>query len=239
MNALLDNQHILIIGGTSGIGLSTARLACEQGAEVTVTGRSQERIEAAKKEVPNLRAIQLDATDQQGTIDLIASHQHVDHLFLTVGQLAIDDGLKTEIDDFYPAMETRFMAAVNAIKSVTPKIRRTGSITLMSGTAGLRPLPGASVASASCGAIDALARGLAVDLAPIRVNSIQPGYVDTPLLDSLLGEQKEAILQEATKGIPVGRIGKPEEIAHAVLFLMTNEYVSGINLVVDGGALVK
>ena len=239
MDLSLDNQHVLIVGGTSGIGLSTARMALARGAEVTVTGRSRERIEAAKLEINGLNAIQLDATDQQGTGALIANFRHLDHLFVTVGEIAIDAGLKTEISDFYPAMETRLLAAVNAIKGASPKIRPSGSITLMSGTAGLRPLPGASIASASCGAIDALARGLAVDLAPVRVNSIQPGYVDTPLLDSLLGKEKESILQEATKGIPVGRVGTPEDIAHAVLFMMTNEYVSGINLVVDGGALVK
>ena len=113
-----------------------------------------------------------------------------------------------------------------------------GSITFMSGTAGRRPLPGAAVASASCGAVDAFARALALDLAPIRVNTITPGYVDTPLFDDILGAARDQVLADAAARLPVGRIGQPEDIAHAVLFLMQNGYVTGINLVVDGGGLL-
>ncbi|MGB1880635.1 MAG: SDR family oxidoreductase, partial [Gammaproteobacteria bacterium] len=94
------------------------------------------------------------------------------------------------------------------------------------------------VASASCGAVDALARALALDLAPIRVNTIAPGYVDTPLFDGLLGDQRDSVLAAAAERLPVKRIGQPEDIADAVLFLMRNGYVNGINLVVDGGGLL-
>jgi NAD(P)-dependent dehydrogenase (short-subunit alcohol dehydrogenase family) len=108
----------------------------------------------------------------------------------------------------------------------------------MSGTAARRPLPGASVATASCAAVDGLARALALDLAPIRVNTIQPGYTDTPLFDGIFGAQRDEILAAAGAKLPVGRIGRPEEIADAVLFLMKNGYVTGINLAVDGGGVL-
>ena len=99
-------------------------------------------------------------------------------------------------------------------------------------------MSGVAVASASCGAVDAFARALALDLAPIRVNSITPGYVDTPLFDELLGDQRETVLANVAASLPVKRIGQPEEIAHAVLFLMQNGYVTGISLPVDGGCLL-
>ncbi len=114
----------------------------------------------------------------------------------------------------------------------------TGSITFMSGTAACRPIAGASVASASCGAVDAFARALAVDLAPIRVNTIQPGFVDTPLLAGVLGAQRADVLAATAARLPVRRVGKPEDIADAVLFLMKNGYVNGITLTVDGGGLL-
>jgi NAD(P)-dependent dehydrogenase (short-subunit alcohol dehydrogenase family) len=108
----------------------------------------------------------------------------------------------------------------------------------MSGTAARRPLRGAAVATASCGAVEAFARALAIDLAPIRVNTLQPGYVDTPMLDELLGEARASIKAEAGARLPVKRIGRPEELADAVLFLMKNGYVNGITLTVDGGGLL-
>ena len=108
----------------------------------------------------------------------------------------------------------------------------------MSGIAATRPLAGLSVASASCGAVEAFARALAVDLAPIRVNTIQPGFVDTPLLDEVLGAQRAQIVAAVASRLPVRRIGQPEEIADAVLFLMKNGYVTGITLTIDGGGLL-
>jgi NAD(P)-dependent dehydrogenase (short-subunit alcohol dehydrogenase family) len=135
-------------------------------------------------------------------------------------------------------MDTRFWGALYAAKYGAPKMNGSGSITFMSGTAAQRPIGGMSVASASCGAVEAFARALAVDLAPIRVNTIQPGFVDTPLLDEFLGAQRAEILAAAAARLPVRRIGQPEDIADAVLFLMKNGYVTGITLTIDGGGLL-
>ena len=159
-------------------------------------------------------------------------------MFITAGTLVLDAKLAPDTSTLAPAMDMRFWGALYAAKYAAPKIRPGGSITFMSGTASRRPLPGASVATASCGAVDAFARGLALDLAPIRVNTIQPGYVDTPLFDGIFGAQRDEILAAAGAKLPVGRIGRPDEIAQAVLFLMKNGYVTGINLVVDGGGLL-
>lgn len=239
MSRSLKSCSVIIIGGTSGIGLATAAAAAAEGAHVTVTGRDPARLAAARAQLGDgVEAVQLDAEDEAGTRKLLENMGSIDHVFITVGSLMLDAKLEPDTAAMRPALDTRFWAALYAAKYAARQMRGAGSITFMSGTAGRRPLPGASVASASCGAIDAFARALALDLAPIRVNSITPGYVDTPLFDALLGEQRDAVLAKAAASLPVKRIGRPEEIADAVLFLMKNGYVNGVNLAVDGGGLL-
>ncbi len=233
------NTTIVVLGGTSGIGLATALAAQSQGARVVVTGRSAKRLDAARALLgANAEAVELDAADEAGTRALFDRLGALDHVFITAGQLVLDAKLAPETSALHAAIDVRFWGAVYAAKYSAPRIRAGGSITFMSGTAGRRSLPGASVATASCGAVDAFARALALDLAPIRVNTIQPGYVDTPLFDDIFGAQRDDMLAAAGAKLPVGRIGRAEEIADAVLFLMRNGYVTGTNLVVDGGGLL-
>ncbi len=235
----LQQSTVVILGGSSGIGLATAQAAQAQGANVIITGRSTERLARAQASLGGTaRTAVLDANDEAGTRDFFAGIGELDHVFITAGELVLDGKLAPATDKMRPALDTRFWGAIHAAKYAAPGIRAGGSITFMSGTASRRPLPGASVATASCGAVDALARALALDLAPIRVNSIQPGYTDTPLFDGFFGAQRDEILAAAGAKLPVGRIGRPEEIADAVLFLMKNGFVTGINLAVDGGGLL-
>jgi NAD(P)-dependent dehydrogenase (short-subunit alcohol dehydrogenase family) len=176
--------------------------------------------------------------DESGTRALFEELDRVDHVFITAGIVVPDSGLEADSASLRPALDTRFWGAFAAAKYGADKMRGGGAITFMSRTTARRPLKGAAVATASCGAVEAFARALAVDLAPTRVNTIQPGYVDTPMLDELLGEARNAIKAEAGAHLPVKRIGRPEEIADAVLFLMKNGYVNGITLTVDGGGLL-
>lgn len=238
MSTPLSNRQVVILGGTSGIGLATAQAALREGAQVVVTGRSPERLEDAQKTLGDrAQCHALDATDEAGTKALLASLSTIDHLFITAGTLVPDPKLAGETGAFRPSLDMRFWGAVYAAKHAAPQMR-DGSITFMSGTAGMRPLPGASIGSASTAAVEGLARALAVDLAPIRVNCIRPGFVDTPMLDGVLGEEKDAILKSFAAKLPVGRIGSAEELADAVLFLMKNGFVTGIALTVDGGGLL-
>ena len=236
----LHGSTIVILGGSSGIGLATARAAQAARANVVITGRSEGRLANARAVLgAGCDARAVDAGDEAATRALFESLPAVDHVFITAGTLVLDAKLAPAREALQPAMDVRFWGAVHAAKYAAPRMRAGGSLVFMSGTAARRPLPGASVATASCGAVDALARALALDLAPLRVNSIQPGYVDTPLFDGLFGAERDNILNAAGARLPVGRIGKPEEIADAVLFLMGNGYVTGINLVVDGGGLLS
>ena len=232
----LKNSLVVILGGSTGIGLATARAAKTEGAQVIVTGRSPEKLQRAQAELgSDARTVVLDVADEEGTRSFFQGLARVDHVFITAGTLIADRKLAPDSDTLRPAMDTRFWGALYAAKYAAPKIAAGGSITFMSGVAAWRPLEGAAVASASCGAVEAFARALALDLAPIRVNTIEPGFVDTPLLDSLLGAKKGEILAAAAARLPVKRIGTAEDVADAVLFLMRNGYVTGITLTIDGG----
>ena len=235
----LKNTTVVILGGSSGIGLATAKAAQAEGARVIIAGRSAQRLQTARAELGSAaRTVVLDVADETGTQAFFQELDRLDHLFITAGTLIKDSQLVPESVVLRPAMDTRFWGALYAAKYGAPKLNGSGSITFMSGTAARRPLAGISVASASCGAVEAFARALAVDLAPIRVNTIQPGFVDTPLLDDVLGAQRTEILAAAAARLPVRRIGRPEEVADAVLFLMKNGYVTGITLTIDGGGLL-
>lgn len=234
----LENTTVVILGGSSGIGLATAKAANSEGARVVITGRSPERLQAAKASLGgDVKIVALDVVDQAGTRALFTELERVDHVFITAGSVLFDPKLAAELDSVRPALDTRFWGAFNAAKFAAAKIGAGGSITFMSGAAAIRPIRGASVATASCAAVEAFARALALDLAPIRVNAIQPGLIDTPFLDTL-GDRRNAFIAEYSKRLPVGRPGRPEEVAEAVLFLMKNGFVTGITLTIDGGGVL-
>jgi NAD(P)-dependent dehydrogenase (short-subunit alcohol dehydrogenase family) len=234
----LKDKTVVILGGSSGIGLATAGAALAEGAKIIITGRSRDRLEAARTTLEaDVRTVALDVADEAGTQSLFAGLEHVDHVLITAGMIAFDSKLAPDSATLRPAMDMRFWGALYAAKYAAGRMGAGGSITFMSGTAAVRPLPGASVSTASCGAIEAFARALAIDLEPIRVNTIQPGLVETPFLD-ILGERREAMIEEYSRRLPVRRAGRPEEIADAILFLMKNAFVTGITLTVDGGGLL-
>lgn len=238
MAGQLNGKTIVVLGGSSGIGLATAAAAQAEGAEVIITGRNAARLAKAREVLGQVKCGQFDAAHETPMREFFESIPHVDHVFSTAGTLVHDAKLTPARGELRPAMGVRFWAALYACKYGAPKIRTGGSLVFMSGTAARRPLAGAAVASASCGAVESFMRAMALDLAPVRVNVIQPGYVDTPLFDALLGDQRDAVLAAAGAKLPVGRVGRAEEIADAVLFLMRNGYVNGTCLTVDGGGLL-
>src|SRR6516164_8242024 len=234
----LTSTTVVILGGSSGIGLATAKAALAEGARVIITGRSSERLRAANAILGNeAKTVALDVMDEGGTRALFTDLERVDHVFITAGAVVFDPKLASGLESVRPALDTRFWGAFYAAKFAATKMGAGGSITFMSGAAAIRPIRGAAVATASCAAVEAFARALAVDLAPIRVNAIQPGLIDTPFLDTL-GERRIAFMAEYSKRLPVGRPGRPEEVADAVLFLMRNGFVTGITLTIDGGGVL-
>jgi NAD(P)-dependent dehydrogenase (short-subunit alcohol dehydrogenase family) len=240
----LEGKHLVIVGGSSGIGLETARLALAEGASVTIAGRSEDRLRRAVEGMGTsqvggpaggrVRPVVADVTDESSIRALFEGEPRVDHLFLPAGELRPGDGdvLGADLHGLRSVLETRLLGVVNVVRQARPKMAG-GSITLMSGLYATRPAPGGAFGAAAVAGVEGMTRALALDLAPTRVNAVAPGLIDTPLWNAF-GAQREAILAQGA-ALPVGRIGRPEEVAEAVLFLMSNGFVTGTVLAIDGG----
>ena len=231
----LEGERVVVVGGSSGIGLETARLALAAGASVTIAGRSEDRLRRAAADLGGaVRSVVADVTDDGSVKALFDGETRVDHVFLPAGELKPGGGdvLGADLSALRSILESRLLGVIHVVRRARPKMA-AGSITLMSGLYANRPAPGAALGAAAVAAIDGMTRALALDLAPIRVNAVAPGLIDTPLWDSF-GPQREAILAQAT-ALPVGRIGRPDEVAAAVLLLMSNGFITGTVLAIDGG----
>ncbi|MFK0280505.1 SDR family oxidoreductase [Streptomyces sp. NPDC090499] len=233
----LQGQRVVVIGGTSGIGLAVAEGAAREGARVVVASRRQESIDAALKTLPEDAEGQvLDATDEDAVRAFFARIGAYDHLVYTAGDSILLETLaQTEISTARTFLDTRLWGAYAAVKYGSGSIRPGGSVVLTTGTAGRRPLPGSSVASALCGAMESLTRALAVELAPVRVNVVSPGVVRTELWRGLPETVREELYRSSAESLPVGRMGEPADVAEAYLYLMRGGYSTGSVVVVDGG----
>jgi NAD(P)-dependent dehydrogenase (short-subunit alcohol dehydrogenase family) len=233
--SVLGGTDVVVIGGTSGIGLATAAMAQGCGARVTVVGRDRQRLDAALEQLAgDARGAALDVADESAVRELCESFDHIDHVAFLAGTRA--DGRVATLD---PAasrspMEDRFWGALYVCKHAAPRMT-DGSITICSGVGVARPRAGGAIVAAAAGSSEILAKSVALEIAPIRVNVIRPGLVDTPLLTRMAGDNRQAMIEAQSKRIPLGRIGQPDDIAHAILFLMSSTYMTGSTLTIDGG----
>lgn len=234
----LTGSHIVVLGGSSGMGHAIAKAARDAGADVTIAGRSMERLERAAETVPGCRIARCDMQDEEQVRQLLSEPDRIDHVIVTAAEVAMSPLADVVKKEAQATFDSRVWGSFFVAKHAGPRLPAGGSITLMSGIAAWRGLPGEAVGAASVGAIEATARALAVELAPVRVNALCPGLVDTPLLHELLGDRHEAVIAHFSEKLLVKRIGRPEEIAEAALFLMTNGYVTGTTLHIDGGHLL-
>lgn len=235
----LAEQHIVVFGGSAGIGLAVARQAHAQGARLTLVSSNQQRLDRALQQLPGARGQVLDLREADAVGTLLAQLGTIDHLVYTAGDALQLHPLQTlDMDHARRAFELRYWSALQVVKLAQAHMAPRGSIVLSGGIAGLRPHPGWSVVASVCGAIDALVRALAVELAPRRVNAVAPGLVDSSLWDTLAPQAREALYAEAAARLPVGAVGRVEEVADAYLMLMRCGYVTGQSLVIDGGALL-
>jgi NAD(P)-dependent dehydrogenase (short-subunit alcohol dehydrogenase family) len=233
----IEGATVVVLGGTSGLGLATAELAAERGAgRVVVGGRDPERLaEALTRLGPRSEGHEVDVSDEEAITTFLERAGRLDHLLVTPSKLVPTAVVDARAEAVRPALDLRFWAAFHASRHAARLIDPGGSITLMSGIAGTRPMAREAVAGASCAAVEALMRSLVTELAPIRCNVLSPGYVDTPLLDGFFGEARTARIAAIAEQLPGRRIGSPAEIADAALFLMGNAYMNGHVLTIDGG----
>jgi NAD(P)-dependent dehydrogenase (short-subunit alcohol dehydrogenase family) len=240
VNRNFESERIVILGGTSGIGLATAERAAADGATVIVVSSSAERIDAALDRLPaGAEGYTVDVRREEQVRDLFDRVGSFDHLAFTAGEtLQIGALADTDLDAARLALDVRLWGAYAAVKHAVAHVRPGGSIVLSSGIAGTRPEADWTVAAAVCGALDALTRALAVELAPIRVNAVAPGVVRSDLWRQMSEEDRSAMYDSLSEALPVGRVGEVGDIAQTFLYLMRNGYSSGTIVTVDGGSVL-
>ena len=237
----LKGKQVVVIGGTSGIGLAVAEGAMADGAAIVVGSSSAERVAAMRDRSPNIEAHVVDVRDEASVAAFFERVGAFDHLVFTAGDWGAARGASFEDLDRAAAeflFAVRFWGAFAAVKQARKQIREGGSIVLTDGMIAHRPRKGSAVSTAMAGAIEHLTRGLAVELAPIRVNAVCPGGIRTEVWNAFPPEQREERLRRMTERLPIPRIGEPEEVAEAYLYLLRGGYTTGQVLHVDGGMSV-
>jgi NAD(P)-dependent dehydrogenase (short-subunit alcohol dehydrogenase family) len=233
----IHGQRVVVLGGTSGNGLATAKAAARLGAQVTVVSRRQASVDRALADLPPGtcgRAADLTDTDQVRR--LFDDLDSIDHLVFTAGEPLLLMSLDTlDLDKAREFFTLRYFSALWAVHAAMPHLRPGGSITLTSGIVSQRPGPDLAVVASVCGAVESLTRALAVELAPIRVNAVCPGIVRSPLWDSMPQASRDQMYRDTAASIPAGRVGEVGDIAQAYLFCLTQPYATGTVLTIDGG----
>jgi NAD(P)-dependent dehydrogenase (short-subunit alcohol dehydrogenase family) len=232
---MLAGKKIIVVGGSSGIGLATAELAKREGADVTIASRNAERLKAAAEKM-GVIAIPADVTSDESVASLFRKCGPADHVVVTAAQLRTGPFKTVSMDDVRATMESKFWGAWRVARAA--EIRPGGSLTLVTGYLSTRPRSGAAIVSAVNGALESLTRGLALELAPIRVNAVSPGTIDTPIRASMPEAARRDMLTKTAAALPVGRVGVGEDIARQILTFMTVGFATGSIVYIDGGALV-
>ena len=232
---LLKGKKVVVVGGSSGIGLATAELAKGEGADVIIASRNVERLDAAANRL-NAVAIPADVTSDESVTELFRRCGAVDHVVVTAAQLRTGPFRTVAMEDVRATMEAKFWGAWRVARAA--EFRPGGSLTLVSGYLSVRPRPNSAIIGAANGALESLARSLALELAPARVNAVSPGIIDTPIRAAMPEEARRDMLAKTAAALPVGRVGLGEDIARQILAFMTIGFATGSIVYLDGGALV-
>jgi len=234
----LTRQRFVIFGGSSGIGLGVARAAIAAGASVVIVGRSREKLVAATLALGNSPRVVTSAANIASETDVkrvFAENSGVDHIVVTAVDAAYQAVRDFDVDAARRVIDSKLLGALLVAKHGAPHLRSGGSFTFTSGVAADRPAPGGSMIAAVNGALASFVRALALELAPLRANVVSPGWVDTPVWDTIVGANKTAVQTQMAQRLPVRRIGRVEDIAEAVLFLTQSPFTTGSVLHIDGG----
>jgi NAD(P)-dependent dehydrogenase (short-subunit alcohol dehydrogenase family) len=232
---MLAGQKVVVVGGSSGIGLATAELAKREGANVIVASRNAGRLNAAAEKF-GATAIAADVTSDESVASLFRNCGPVDHVVVTAAQLRSGPFKTVAMEDVRATLEGKFWGAWRVARAA--EIRPGGSLTLVSGFLSIRPRPNSAIVGAANGAIESLARSLALELAPVRVNAVSPGIIDTPIRAAMPEAARLDMLAKTAASLPVGRVGVGEDIARQILAFMTIGFMTGSIVYLDGGGLV-
>jgi NAD(P)-dependent dehydrogenase (short-subunit alcohol dehydrogenase family) len=232
----LFGQIVVVIGGSAGIGLETARRARAEGAEVILTGRDPDRLEHAARELDARSSAAFDAADPERLARFFQDlPTPIDHVMVTAGRPYYARLADIDFAQARREVDEHLWLTLHVAREAAGKVRPGGTLLFMSGTDARRPGVGGPIVSALTAALPALAANLAVELAPVRVNLIAAGFVDTPLSASLLGDQLDERRNRLRATLPIGRVVGPAEVAALAVHLMTNTALTGATYDIDGG----
>jgi NAD(P)-dependent dehydrogenase (short-subunit alcohol dehydrogenase family) len=231
----LTGQTVVVIGGSAGIGFETARRARGEGAQVVLTGRDPDRLDKAAAEVDAHSSAAFDATDAAAVAEFFRDLPSIDHVLITAGGPHYGPLLELDAAQVRDALSDHIVVALEIARHAAPKMRRGGTLILMGGTAGRRIGHGLGIASAATAALPPFTAALALELAPVRVNLIAAGFVDTSLSASLLGARLEERRAELRATLPIGRVVTAADVAALAVHIMTNTALTGATYDIDGG----
>jgi NAD(P)-dependent dehydrogenase (short-subunit alcohol dehydrogenase family) len=232
---MLAGKKVVVVGGSSGIGLATAELAKREGADVIIASRNAQRLDAVAARL-NVIAIPADVTSDDDVASLFRRCGPVDHVVVTAAQLKTGPFKTVAMEDVRGTLEGKLWGAWRVARSA--EIRPGGSLTLVSGFLSIRPRPNSAIVAVANGALESLTRALALELAPVRVNCVSPGIIDTPIRAAMPEAARNDMLAKIAASLPVGRVGLGEDIARQILAFMTIGFATGSIVYIDGGALV-
>jgi NAD(P)-dependent dehydrogenase (short-subunit alcohol dehydrogenase family) len=234
----LSGARIVVVGGSSGIGKAVAALAAEAGAQVVVGSRSEEKLARTAKEIEGISTAVVDVTDEQSVRSFFAGMEGMDHLVVCPGDVATGSVYDMPMDAVRGCLDTKIVGQMLCVRHAGRKLAPQGSITLIAGAAGYKAYPDMCITAAANAGIGAMGRALAVELAPVRVNVVVGGLIDTPLWSAIPEDARQAMFEATAQGTPVRRIGQPEDVAATVLHALENTFISGAVLHVDGGVVL-
>jgi NAD(P)-dependent dehydrogenase (short-subunit alcohol dehydrogenase family) len=231
-----EGQTVVVIGGSSGIGLETARQVARSGAEVMLTGRDETRLDRAAGEVGATKTARLDLADPDGLESYFASlPTPVDHVLVSGGGPTYATIAELDLDQARRVLDEHLLGSLRVARCCAGRVRPGGSLTLLTGSHARRPGTGLTIAAIAAAAVPVIAANAAVELAPIRVNVVAAGFVDTPLSARLLGDALDERKDQLTQSLPIRRVVSAGDVAATILHLMLNTAVTGATYDVDGG----
>lgn len=233
----MKGARIIVFGGSSGVGLAVAEQCRALGAQVTIASRTRKRLDAAAAQLGAVETVSIDIRDAEAVARIFAERDAFDHVVVSAAELPTSPLRSHPLAEARDAMDSKLWGAIHVAHAA--KIRDGGSLTLVSGMLAVRPSGGATVLSVINAALDTLAKALATEMAPVRVNCVSPGRLDTPWWDHLPEDRKRALLDATAARLPVRRVGRADEIAGMIVSVMGNDFMTGSVVLVDGGGSVS
>ncbi len=237
---LFEHKQYIIFGGSSGIGLATAQALIKQGARVIIVGRSEKKLLVARESLGGLiTTLTCDIADEKNIASLFDEIEIIDGIACTAGETPPGAIHSLSTESAMQGFRSKFWGQYFIVKYGVPKLSSDGSVVLTSGAFSVRPVKNVGVLSAVNGAIESFVRAMAMELAPIRINGIAPGLIDTDRLKMVSARDPKALEERLRTQVPLKRLGQGEEVAQSVLYLLSNSYTTGSILYVDGGITLR